>query len=367
MKLLGDRVFVAIVAVLVLGGLAIFFSASLGLLARQNASVVHIAETQLALGLIPGLIALFVLRSVPVQWIAKGTMPFYLFMLFLTVLVFMPGVGVHTNGASRWLNLGVATFQPAEFLKIATILMFGGYLAYAKNRVTNWRSGLVPFVAIVGIPVALLLLQPNTSTAIILSITCVAMYLLAGAPWRDIGLLVLIAVVGAGLLILMRPYLLQRVETFMHPADNALTSGYQIQQSLIAIGSGGILGRGFGQSVEKFNYLPEATDDSVFAVYGEEFGFVGGVILLLVFVAFAARGLKIASEAGTLAGAYIATGLTLMIVLSAFLNIGAMLGVLPLTGLPLPFVSHGGTALLAALAAVGIILNVAGHKKRSSR
>ncbi|HVW71631.1 MAG TPA: putative peptidoglycan glycosyltransferase FtsW [Candidatus Paceibacterota bacterium] len=367
MKLLGDRVFVAIVAVLVLGGLAIFFSASLGLLARENASLVRIAETQLVLGLVPGLIALVLLRFAPPQWIAKGTLPFYLFMLLLTVLVFLPGIGVHTNGASRWLNLGFATFQPAEFLKIATILMFGGYLAYAKNRVTNWRSGLVPFVCIVGVPVALLLLQPNTSTALILSATCTAMYLLAGAPWRDIGLLVVIALVGAGCLILMRPYLLQRVETFMHPADNALTSGYQIQQSLIAIGSGGIMGRGFGQSVEKFNYLPEATDDSVFAVFCEEFGFIGAVLLLVIFVAFAARGLKIASEAGTLAGAYIATGLTLMIVLSAFLNIGAMLGVLPLTGLPLPFVSHGGTALLAALAAVGIILNIAGHKKRGSR
>jgi cell division protein FtsW len=366
MKLLGDRLFVAIVAVLVLGGLAIFFSASLGLLARENASLTRIAETQLALGLIPGLIALVCLRFMPSQWIAKGTLPFYIAMLVVTLLVFVPGIGVHTNGASRWLNLGFATFQPAEFLKIATILMFGGYLAYAKNRIHSWRSGLVPFVAIVGVPVALLLLQPNTSTAMILSLTCAAMYLLAGAPWRHFGLLALVAILGLAALVFMRPYLMQRIETFIHPANDSLASGYQIQQSLIAIGSGGVVGKGFGQSVEKFNYLPEATDDSVFAVYSEEFGFVGAVLLLLVFLGFAARGLRIASEAGTLAGAYIATGLTLMIVLSAFLNIGAMLGVLPLTGLPLPFVSHGGTALLASLIAVGIILNIAAHRRKSA-
>ena len=163
-----------------------------------------------------------------------------------------------------------------------------------------------------------------------------------------------------------RPYLMDRVQTFLDPSADAYNSGYQIQQSLIAIGSGGIMGRGFGQSVEKFNYLPEAVNDSVFAVFGEEFGFIGASALILLFLAFAARGFRIASEAGTAAGAYIAVGLTMLIVLSAFLNIGAMLGVLPLTGLPLPFVSHGGTALFAALCAVGIILNVAGGKKKGS-
>jgi cell division protein FtsW len=281
------------------------------------------------------------------------------------LLVFVPGIGVHANGASRWLNLGFTTLQPGEFLKIAVILMFGGYLAYAGKRIKTLRAGLIPFAGIVGVPVFLLLLQPNTSTAIIIIATTVVMYFLAGAPWRDFGILAAVAVIGVVLLVFTRPYLMDRVQTFIHPADDSFSSGYQIQQSLIAIGSGGFMGRGFGQSVEKFNYLPEAVNDSVFAVFGEEFGFVGAVALILVFAAFALRGFKIAGETQNAAGAYIAVGLTLMIVLSAYLNIGAMLGVLPLTGLPLPFVSHGGTALFAALAAVGIILNVAGGRKRT--
>jgi cell division protein FtsW len=367
MRLFGDRVFALIVLVLVLGGLAIFLSASLGLLARQNASLLHIAETQLVLGLVPGLIALIALRFAPPAWIAKGTLPFYVFTLILTALVFVPGLGVNTNGASRWIDLGFATLQPAEFLKIGTILMLAGYLAHAKDRIRDFRGGLIPYCVIVGIPMVLLVLQPNTSTILILGATTVAMYLLAGAPWRDIGILVLIAIIGAAGLVLMRPYLMARVMTFIHPSQDSYASGYQIQQSLIAIGSGGILGRGFGQSVEKFNYLPEATDDSVFAVFAEEFGFLGAVLIILVFAAFAARGFRIATEAATIAQGYIAMGLTLMIVLSAFMNIGAMLGVLPLTGLPLPFVSHGGTALFAALSAVGLILNIGAHRKKAYR
>jgi cell division protein FtsW len=190
------------------------------------------------------------------------------------------------------------------------------------------------------------------------------LYFLAGAPLRDFLILLGVAVVGLTLLVLVRPYLLARVTTFLHPSANSLSSGYQIQQSLIAIGSGQFAGRGYGQSVQKFNYLPEPDGDSVFAVFGEEFGFIGTVFLVLLFAAFAARGFFIAAEASTAFGSLIVTGLTLVISLSAFLNMSARLGLLPLTGLPLPFVSHGGTALFAVLASVGIILNVAANRGR---
>ncbi|MBP6860649.1 MAG: cell division protein FtsW [Candidatus Pacebacteria bacterium] len=363
MKLLGDRIFVLLVAILVTGGLATFFSASLGLLAREEGSLTRIATSQLLLGLLPGLVALVALRFTPSSTIAKATLPFYLFALGLTALVFT-GVGLELNGARRWLDLGFATVQPGEILKLATILMMGGYLAYARKRLDTFKGGLLPFLLIVGAPVLILLAQPNTSTAIIISITCAAMYFIAGAPWRDFGILLLIAIIGATGLVMTRPYLMDRVMTFFDPSANALSSGFQIQQSLIAIGSGGLTGRGFGQSVEKFNYLPEAVNDSVFAVFAEEFGFIGAIGLILVFILFASRGFRIASEASSSAGAFIVTGITLMIVLSAFLNIGAMLAVLPLTGLPLPFVSHGGTALFVALSSVGIILNIAATRKK---
>lgn len=367
MKLSGDRMFALIVAILVVGGAAVFLSAALGLLAREGSSIGKLALTQLVLGLIPGVIALVTIRFIRPALIMQAVPLFYLFALVITALVFVPGIGVHAGGASRWLDVGPVTVQPAEFLKPAVILMLALYLSKAKEKLANFKTGLLPFALIVGVPSMLLLAQPNTSTTLIIGATAAGLYFLAGAPWRDFLILGAVALVGLIVLVSLRPYLMHRVQTFINPASDPLASGYQIQQSLIAIGSGGLLGRGFGQSVQKFNYLPEPVGDSVFAVYGEEFGFMGTVVLVLLFTAFATRGFAIASQAGSAFGSFAATGLTLLITLSAFMNIGAMLGIMPLTGLPLPFVSHGGTALLCALASVGVILNVAAHRtKRSS-
>lgn len=361
MRLSGDRVLALIVAVLVVGGAAIFLSAALGLLAREGASIGRLALTQLALGLIPGVIALVAIRFAPQRVIEKAVVPFYFFALFLTTLVFVPGLGFNAGGATRWIDVGPFTIQPGEFLKPAVILAVALFLARAKGKISELKTGLIPFCVIIGIPVILLALQPNNSTILVIGATSVALYFIAGARLRDIGILALMGVAFIALALTFRPYALERVKTFLDPSENGLTSGYQIQQSLIAIGSGGMLGRGFGQSAQKYNYLPEPVGDSVFAVYGEEFGFLGTVILVLLFTAFAARGFAIAAQAATPFGAYAATGLTLLITISAFMNIGAMLGIVPLTGLPLPFVSHGGTALLAVLACVGIILNVAAN------
>ena len=365
-KIAGDKIFVIIVAILTIGGLAMFASASLGLLARAGQSPWHIAISQVFLGLIPGIIALVALRFLPPHILTRAVMPFYVFSILLTLLVFIPHLGFHTNGATRWIQIGPLTVQPAEFLKISVILMLASYLAQAKKKITELKYGLGAFAVIVGIPALILIAQPNTSTTMIIGATCLALYFLAGAPWRDFAIIVVTGIVGLGLLVMIRPYLLGRILTFVDPARAPLSSGYQIQQSLIAIGSGRIVGRGFGQSVQKFNYLPEPNGDSIFAVYGEEFGFLGAFLLLAVFVAFATRGLMIAGDAATTFGALTVTGLTLLITLSAFMNIGAMLGVLPLTGLPLPFISQGGTALLAALASVGVILNIAAHRTKKA-
>lgn len=368
MHISGDRAFAIIVAMLVIGGAGIFLSAALGLLARESVSLSHIAITQLLLGLIPGIIAIIIIRFMPIAFLQKTIIPYYAFAILITLLVFIPGIGATHGGATRWIDLGPITIQPAEFLKIAVILMFALYLSKIKDKIHEWKYGLLGYGLIVGIPAFLLLMQPNTSTVLVIGATTAAMYFLAGASWKDFAILGVIAIILLAGLVATRPYLMNRVTTFINPAHDSLGKGYQIQQSLIAIGSGGVLGRGFGQSVQKFNYLPEPIGDSVFAVYGEEFGFIGTVFLVLLFVAFAARGFTIAAAAGTPFGSYAATGLTLLITLSAFMNIGAMLGVLPLTGLPLPFVSHGGTALLCALASVGIILNIAAHrpKRRAS-
>lgn len=363
-SLSGDVVFAGIVLILVVGGIALFASAALGLLARADGAPGKIALTQVVLGLLPGFIALFTLRFMPPKLLLKSVVPLYVFTIILTLLTFAPHIGVTINGARRWISLGFTTLQPGEFLKIAVILTLAAYLAHAKQKIHEYKRGLVAFGLIVGVPCLLLLLQPNTSTVLIIGTTSVVLYFLAGAPWRDFAIIGICTIVAFTALVFARPYLMHRVQTFIHPAENAHTSGYQIQQSLIAIGSGGLLGRGFGQSVQKFNYLPEPVGDSIFAVFGEEFGFLGTVLLVILFVAFALRGLMIAAEASTQFGSLAVTGLTLLITFSAFLNIGAMLGILPLTGLPLPFISHGGTALMAALASVGIILNVAAHRTK---
>lgn len=358
----GDRVFSLIVIALVSLGIAMFVSASLGLLAGSDTSPLRLAFTQIALGLIPGVLVLCVLRFLPLSWLSRLALPAYALTVLFTACVFIPGLGETYNGATRWIQLGFTTIQPSEFMKLGVIVFLAAYLSRRKDQVRDFVHGLLPFLLIVGIPIIILLLQPNTSTALVIGATALAMYILAGASLRDVGIIMLVGIIGLALLVLSRPYLLERVQTFVDPSHNPLTSGYQIQQSLIAIGSGGIVGRGFGQSAQKFNYLPEAQGDSVFAVLGEELGFLGTVLSVLLFLAFAARGFIIGSEANTMFAALLGTGLTLLITLSAFLNIGAMVGILPLTGLPLPFISHGGTALLTSLAAVGIILNIAAHR-----
>lgn len=364
MKLAGDRLFAILTILLVAGGLAVFFSASLGLLASGVSSLAKIAATQLFLGLFLGLIALCLMRFFPYKDISRYALWLYIGVILFTLLVFIPHVGATANGAARWINVGFTTIQPAEFLKFGVIIFFAAYLGRYQKKLGELRYGLLAYAGIIGVPAAILLAQPNTSTTFIVLLTSFVMYFLAGAPLRDFAIIITIAVIAVGGLVSVRPYALARITTFLHPAADPTGAGYQIQQALIAIGSGGVFGRGFGQGVEKFSYLPEPTGDSVFAVIGEEFGFIGTVLFVILFAAFAGRGLAIAAEAPDLFGALLATGLTLVISLSALVNMGAMLSILPLTGLPLPFVSHGGTALMMALASVGLILNVAAHRKR---
>jgi len=359
----GDRIFFMLTLSIALAGLAIFSSAALGLLARESSSVSKDIMLQSGLGFGLGLIALFVARSISLAWIRRAAPYIYAITLILTALVFIPGIGFYSGGATRWINLGFTTVQPAEFLKIGFVLVLAWWFASRARQFADPKKGLLPFIGLLALPTILLLRQPNTSTAILILVTGTVMYFVAGAPWRDIGIIVLIAVFAFGGIILARPYVLTRIETFFNPSENTLGSSYQIQQSLIAIGSGGLLGRGLGQSVEKFNYLPEPDGDSVFAVFAEESGFIGAIILLALFVALAARGIVIAGNSQSHFGGLVALGFSFIIILQAFINICAMLGIIPLTGMPLPFISHGGTALMAVLLMCGFILNVAANRK----
>lgn len=358
-----DTTFFAIVLLLTVVGFAIFISASLGLLAREGASFARGATVQLVFGLIGGCIAMIAASYTPYTFWRRYALHIFIGTSIFALFVFIPGLGKEINGATRWLRLGDFSLQPSELLKVGYLIYLATWLAGVRKHIDSWQHGLAPFLGITAVVACILLLQKDTDTLVVSLAAGLAMFVASGAKARDIAIVFLVATVGLLMVVAMRPYVLERIQTFLNPGDDPLNSGYQIQQSLIAIGSGGMWGRGFGQSVQKFNYLPEPTADSIFAVYAEEFGFIGCVLLIALFLAFVLKGLDIARRAKDPFSGILVTGIIVLIGTQAFWNIAAMLGVVPLSGIPLVFVSKGGTALLFALFAVGIVLNISRHRE----
>jgi len=359
-----DRTLLVIIILLVTAGFFIFSSASLGLLAREGACFSSVAFNQIVFGIIGGSVALFLTSQIYYRNWRKFAFYIYIFTLLLTLMVFMPGIGMEHGGAHRWLHIGSFSLQPSELLKVGFIIYMATYLSGIQKQVSTLRHGTIPFVIITSIAGFVLLLQPDTDTFVIMGAAATAMFVTAGGRWRDVAVMFLVAVLLLVVLAFTRPYIMDRFTSFLHPNDDPQGSSYQIQQSLIAIGTGGISGRGFGQSIQKFEYLPEPIGDSIFAVYAEEFGFIGSTFLILLLTFFSFRGYKIATHAVDLFGMLIVVGFVTLIISQTFLNIAAMLALAPIMGLTLPFISHGGTALLTTLAAVGIILNVSKYQKK---
>lgn len=356
-----DKLFLWLTITLVIVGFFIFVSASLGLYAREGLGLMVVMLRQLFLGVIGGLAVMWLLSHVSYKHWKKYALPVFLLSLGITCLVFVPGLGYSHSGATRWLDLGVVSLQPVELLKIGFVICLAAWFAYAGDKIKTIKFGILPFLALLGLVVAVLFAQPDTGGIIVIGLTGVAMFFIAGARWLHIIGLGGLGVAALAILAYSRPYIQDRLLTFVDSTVDPLGSGYQIKQSLIAVGSGEWFGRGFGQSIQKFNYVPEPIGDSIFAVFAEEWGFVGSVILILLFIAFALRGYKIAANAKDQFAKLLVVGLVTLIAAQSFVNIGALIGVLPLTGLPLIFVSHGGTAIFIALASVGIILNVSRH------
>lgn len=358
-----DKTLLAIVGLLVLCGFFIFSSAALGQLARSGASFQDVAFSQIVFGIFGGGLALFVAASIHYRHWRQYAFYIFLFSILITLLVFIPNMGYTHGGATRWIDLGFISFQPSELLKIGFIIYIATWLSGTHKQIRSFTKGTLPFYGIVAIPGVILLLQPDTDTFLILAAAATAMFLVAGGRWRDVGIMALVAVVLIASLAMARPYVKERLLSYIDPGADLQGSGYQVNQSLIAIGSGGPFGRGFGQSIQKFEYLPEPISDSIFAVYAEEWGFLGSSLLVLLLAAFSFRGYKIAAQARDLFGMLLVVGIMTLIVAQAFLHVAAMAGVAPMLGLPLPFISHGGTALLVTLGAVGIVLNVSKYRK----
>ncbi len=357
-----DTPFLILVSFLVVFGLLIFTSAALGLLARGGASFTSVATNQALLGLVLGGLAMSFLSRLDYRRWRTATPYLFAVALILTGLT-LTHFGVSLKGASRWLSIGPFSFQPQEILKFAAVALLAAIYAAHIRDIRSFRFGIVPFLGVAGVSSLVLILQPDTAGVVIIFGACAAMLFAAGGRVSYLAALALIGVIVVGALALQRPYLRARFETFLNPAQDALGAGFQVQQSLIAVGSGGFWGRGFGQSIEKFSYLPEPIGDSIFAVAGEEFGFVGSTALVLLFAAFVLLGLRIAARAPDAFGSLLVVGLVVLIAGQSFINIASSIGLLPLSGEPLIFVSHGGTALATALAEVGVILSVSRRMK----
>lgn len=359
-----DIPFLVATVILVLGGFLIFSSASLGLLSKQTVKYSNVAFNQTFFGLVLGFIACLFTANLDYKIYKKYSFFIFIGAAILTLMVFLPVIGIEHGGAHRWLSLGfIPTFQPSEFLKIGFIIYLAAWMAKARDKSWTFAHGFLPLLILIIITGAILLKQPDTDTFVITVIAGIAIFLVGGGRWRYIFSLAIIGVIGLGLIAYTRPYVMSRITTFINPSTNLQGSGYQIHQSLIAIGSGGFSGRGFGQSIQKFDYLPEPIGDSIFAVASEEFGFVGSVGIIFLFLFFAVRGLKIASRVPDQFGRLMVVGIVILVVSQAFVNIAAMIGVIPLSGIPLPFISQGGTALSVMLAEAGIILNISKSRK----
>jgi cell division protein FtsW len=358
-----DRYFLSIVVLIAVVGLFSFVSASLGIYAKSESKFYGVLFNQIVLGLIGGFGGLWCAMKIPYLFWKKHAFYLFVLSLILTLLVFVPHLGFEHGGARRWISIGPVSFQPAEILKIGFVIYFATWLAWTQKKLQDVKFKIVPLIVLLGIVAAILLRQPDTKSLILITTAACGMLFVSGVSWKKIGLIVGIGIVAIVGLAFVRPYVMERVKTFINPASDPRGASYQLQQSLIAIGSGGVFGRGLGQSVQKFNYLPEPQGDSVFAVIGEEFGFVGSMILVILYVFLAIRGYKIAMLAPDNFARYLVVGIMTLIIAQSFLNIASLVGLFPLTGVPLVFISHGGTSLFIALFAVGIVLNVSRYQK----
>lgn len=356
-----DRLFFFVVIALAIFGFFIFSSASLGLLGREGASINAVAFKQFVV-LIFGLFLFMVTAMFDYRFWRDLSPWIFGAGIVLSLLLFVPGLGIELGGAKRWIIVAGFSFQPSDLLRFGFILYLAALLAKAKENVKTVRQGLLPFLIMSAIVGVLMVLEPDIDTLVIMLAGGLAMFFAAGARWSHLGIICLIALVAIASVAAYKPYIVARVKTYLDRSENVRGASWQINQSLIAIGSGQITGRGFGQSIQKFKYLPEPIGDSIFSVASEEFGFVGSTIIILAFILFALAGFRIATRAPSGFGRLSAVGIVIMIMTGTFINLASMLGLIPLTGTPLLFISHGGTALLFALVESGIVLSISRHQ-----
>ncbi|MEK7629478.1 MAG: putative lipid II flippase FtsW [Patescibacteria group bacterium] len=353
--------FIMATAVLVLLGIAVMTNASIPLAQSNHGESFYYFKHQITYGLGLGLLAFFIFYRINIALLKKFALPVLIFAIVLLSLVFVPKIGFEALGAKRWINIFGFSFQPSEFAKLALVIYLAHWLESKKDKIKK-PTMIFPFLLWTGIIGGLIILEPDFGTFIIICATAFAMYFMAGSDLKTMGLVFLTGIVLLISLVAVEPYRRERFTSFLNPDRDAAGSGYQLKQALIAIGSGEFTGLGLGKGIQKYNYLPETIGDSVFAVVSEELGFIGSTLVLFIYLIWVLSGLKIASLSKDLFSRYLVIGIVAWIGLQAFINALGILGMIPFTGIPLPFISYGGTALMIELASIGMVANIAKNR-----
>ena len=359
-----DTQFLAAIYILLAFGLLMVLSASSPIAyassATNNDSFFYFKK-QLMWAIL-GSVGMFITANYDYRKLKKWAFPALAFSILLLLLVLVPGIGRKINDARRWIYIGPINFQPSEVAKITTIIFFAYSLSKNYKELSNFGVFLM-YIGIVGIIALVIMMEPHFSCTMLIAATACVLMLVAGAKISHFLILGCCALPAIVLMIAMAPYRLARVVTFLNPFEDIQGSGWQIVQSLYAIGSGGIFGAGLGQSRQKYMNIPEPQNDFIFSILAEEFGLIGAILVALMFIFLIARGIKIALNAPDMFGTLLATGIVAMIAIQAIVNIAVVTSSMPVTGMPLPFFSYGGTALAITMAEMGIVLNISRHKK----
>jgi cell division protein FtsW len=355
-----DMWLLGVVVLLLSIGVVMVYSASAIVAAERFQDPALFLRKQLFWALLGSLLLLAALRA-DYRRLEGWGWPLLTAAAVLLVLVLLPPLAQPINGTRRWLRFGPASFQPAELAKLALVVFLAAWLTRHREELGDFRRGVLPPLAAAGTLALLVLAQPDLGNCVTLIVVTFALLYLAGCPGRHLA-----AVAAAGLPLValatwLAPYRLRRITTFLDPWSDPRGSGFQIIQSWLALGSGGLTGRGVGESRQKLFYLPEAHTDFIFAVIGEELGFVGAAAIVALFAVLVWRGLRVGLRAPDPFGAYLALGLTVLLATETLVNLGVVTGVLPTKGLPLPFISFGGSALLSTMLAAGMLLNISQH------
>lgn len=354
-----DSLYLGSLAFLVLFGLLMLFSASSVTSYERFGESTYLFKQQFFSFLVGG-VAFFVTYRLHYTFWKKIAVPLLVGSLTLLLAIFLPGLGATILGARRWISIGGFLFQPSEIVKLTFLIYLASWLERRDVR-RRPTENLVPFLALLGVIALLIVVQPDLGTMMVITVIGISVYFIAGAPLRHFAWIGGIGSVLLYLLIVIAPYRASRLTAFLNPAADPQGIGYHITQSLLAIGSGGLFGLGLGHSRQKFHFLPAAESDSIFSIIAEELGFVLVVCFLALLLLLVTRAFRIAHHAPDRFAKFLAAGIASWFAFQSLLNVSALSGILPLTGIPLPFVSFGGSALVISLAAAGIVANISRH------